>query len=143
LDNAGNRGYSTLTEIRVDKTTPTASFSGDGSTCEQITWLISGASDSGGSGLASQPYSFNNGASWTASNTYTESVAGGGTVTRTARVRDNAGNEWSKRDTVSAALYRCFHHSTLPLPQCIREIATGNTAYLPTDQFSFPRDNIP
>jgi hypothetical protein len=101
---------------QIDKTDPSASLSGNGSTCEQITWTISSASDSL-SGLDSSPYSFNNGSSWQGSNTYIETVSGGGSRTMNAKVRDNAGNEWGDSETVSTSgCNACPYTPNSPVP---------------------------
>lgn len=94
-DLAGNRGFSSMLEIKVDNEAPAgASLSGTPGTCGTISWSITGATDTGGSGLAPSAYSFDNGTSWQPTGQYIESIPSGGPSTRTARVRDAAGNVW-------------------------------------------------
>lgn len=81
---------------QVDKTPPVANFSGVGGNsapidCENIVWSITDATDAL-SGLHALPYSFDDGVTWQSSNIKYETVIGGGSVTRTLKVRDIAGN---------------------------------------------------
>jgi hypothetical protein len=112
---------------QVDKADPTASFSGDGSTCEEITWTITDADDTGGSGLHSSAYSFNDGSSWQLSDTWKQTISGGGDSTITARVRDNADNHWIS-SAVTESTAACTTPSfTVSASPTSRTITQGDT----------------
>ncbi|MFA5778861.1 MAG: DUF2341 domain-containing protein, partial [Elusimicrobiota bacterium] len=99
-DNVANYsvGWSTWT-VGFDFTAPTpnpptGSVNADSPT--QITWSATGPSDTGGSGLHSQPYSFDNGGSYQAGATFVKSDCVENTqYTQTIKYRDNAGNQTS------------------------------------------------
>jgi PKD repeat protein len=127
MDGVGNSTTKCSSPYQIDKTAPTATLSADTSTCEQITWTISGASDSL-SGLHSTPYSFDNGSTWQSSNTYTETITGGGSSTITAKVRDKALNEWSDTQTVNteACVTPDFSISLSPTSQSVTQGTSAN-----------------
>lgn len=91
-DNAGNRAYSNLVEILIDTTAPTATFSSDNATCDEITWSITNPVETDSGLDPTGAYSFDGGSAWTTSNTFIEVIAGGGPSTRTLQIRDAAGN---------------------------------------------------
>jgi len=99
-DNAGNYsvGWSTWT-VGFDFTAPTPNpptGSANADSTTQITWTATVASDSGGSGLDSSPYSFDNGGTWQVSNTFVKSDCAPNTqYTKTIKYRDAAGNQTS------------------------------------------------
>ncbi len=105
LDLAGNRGFSSPIEVKIDQVAPTAvSFEGTPGACGTINWSVVGAADSGGSQLHSQAFSFDNGVFWQTQPTFVESKPSGGPSTRTAQIRDNAGNVWTSGPVTATAV---------------------------------------
>ena len=100
-DNVGNgwdpsnASTRTSSSIMIDNTAPTCNISYSTDLSESVT-LTASATDAGGSGLASTPYSWDNDSSWSASAS-TEKNANG---TYTVYVKDAAGNKSSCNATI-------------------------------------------
>ena len=95
-DVAGNETtYSqTINITKIDKTPPTIKTVNGiptGVSTKNVTLTIDAEDNSNGSGLAQEAYSFDNGATWQASNAKTYNVTG--TYAITIKVKDSAGNE--------------------------------------------------